>query len=529
MLDMPMEAAMGTVTVMILSAGLLVLGFLLGWLVSSKVAQSRIHRAELSAEKIIEDAQKEADSMKRTAVLEAKDEIHQERLIFESELDDKRAQTKEAELKLGSRERQLDRRADLVNHKEKLVTTREEEVDGIQAQLEAQTQELSAKLLEQNQRLERIAGLTKAEAKDILMANLEQEAKSEAEWRVKELRDDAIARANDEAREIIASAIQRLAADHTIESTVAMVRLPTDEMKGRIIGREGRNIRAFEMATGVDVTIDDTPEAVVLSGFDPIRRSIAKMALEQLILDGRIHPGRIEEIVERSTESMQQVIRETGEQTAFDVGVPGLHDRLVECLGRLRYRTSYGQNVLNHSKEVAFIAGMMATSLGLDAQLAKRAGLLHDIGKGLNHEAEGTHGENGADLARKFGEAPIVVNAIEAHHGESDPISPVAVLVDAADIISRSRPGAQREVLENYVRRLERLESIAKMIEGVEAVYAIKAGQEVRVIADCEMMSDADTEKLATQIADRLAEDVTCPGPVKVTVIRETRAVDFAR
>ena len=529
MLDVPMETAMGTVTVMILSAGLLALGFLLGWLVSSKVAHSRIHRAELSAEKIIEDAQKEADSLKRTTVLEAKDEVHQERIAFESELEDRREQATESERKLGSQERQLDRRADLVNHKEKLVTGREEAVDQIQGQLETQAQELSAKLLEQNQRLERIAGLTKSEAKEILMANLEQEAKAEAEWRAKELRDEAVARANEEAKEIIASAIQRLAADHTIESTVAMVRLPSDEMKGRIIGREGRNIRAFEMATGVDVTIDDTPEAVVLSGFDPIRRSIAKMALEQLVVDGRIHPGRIEEIVERATDSMQEVVREAGEQAAFDVGVPGLHDRLIECLGRLRYRTSYGQNVLNHSKEVAFIAGMMATSLGLDTQLAKRAGLLHDVGKGLSHDAEGSHGENGSDLARKFGEAPIVVNAIEAHHGEADPISPVAVLVDAADIISRSRPGAQREVLENYVRRLERLESIAKQIDGVEAVYAIKAGQEVRVMADCEMMSDADTEKLATQIADQLAEDVTCPGPVKVTVIRETRAVDYAK
>jgi ribonuclease Y len=346
---------------------------------------------------------------------------------------------------------------------------------------------------------------------------------------MKEIRDDALSRANDEAREIIAGAIQRLAADHTIESTVAMVRLPSDEMKGRIIGREGRNIRAFEMATGVDVTIDDTPEAVILSGFDPIRRATAQMALEQLILDGRIHPGRIEEVVEKSRNSIQEVIREAGEQAAFDASVPGLHDRIIECLGRLKFRTSYGQNVLKHSTEVAFLTGMMATSLGLDAQIAKRAGLIHDIGKGLSHEAEGTYGETGADLARKFGEVPLVINAIESHHGESDATSAIAVLVDAADTISRSRPGAQREQIENYVRRLERLEAIANLIDGVESVYAIKAGQEVRVIADCDMMSDADTEKLATQIVDRLTEDATCPGPVKVTVIRETRAIEFAR
>ncbi len=529
MLDMPMEAAMGTVAVMVLSTGLLALGFFLGWLISSKVAHSKTYRAEISAEKIVEDAQKEAEAMKRTSVLEAKDEMHQERLRFEQEMEKKWEQIKREETKMSGFERQLERRADLLNDKERNTATREEELDRLEEQVETKTRDLEARILEQNSRLERIAGLTQDEAKAILMANLEDEARREAAWRMKEIREDALARANDEAREIIASAIQRLAADHTVESTQAMVRLPSDEMKGRIIGREGRNIRAFEMATGVDVTIDDTPEAVILSGFDPIRRSVAKMALEQLVLDGRIHPGRIEEVVQRSRDSIQEAIREAGEQSAFDAGVPGLHDRLIECLGRLRFRTSYGQNVLNHSKEVAFLTGMMATQLGLDTQLAKRAGLLHDVGKGLTHEAEGSHGENGADLARKYGEDPVVVNAIEAHHGDADPISPIAVLVDAADTISRSRPGAQREVIENYVRRLERLESTARMIEGVDKVYAIDAGQEVRVIADCEMMSDEDTERLATEIVDRLKEDATCPGPVKVTVIRETRAIDFAR
>ena len=528
-MNVPMEATMGTIPVMIVSSGLLVVGFVLGWLLSSKVSHSKIQRAELSAEKILDDALTEAEAMKRTAVLEANDQMHQERLQFEKELEDKRDETSRAEIQLSSLTRQLDKRADLLNHKEKLTTTKEDELSKLETQLTTRSEELEDKLLQQNRRLEQIAGLTKEEAKQILMSNLEEEAKQDAEWRLKEIRDDALGRANDEAREIIAGAIQRLAADHTIESTVAMVRLPSDEMKGRIIGREGRNIRAFEMATGVDVTIDDTPEAVILSGFDPIRRSTAQMALEQLILDGRIHPGRIEEVVQKSRTSIQEVIREAGEQAAFDAGVPGLHDRLIECLGRLKFRTSYGQNVLKHSKEVAFLTGMMATSLGLDAQVAKRAGLIHDIGKGLSHEAEGTYGETGADLTRKFGEDPVVVNAIEAHHGESEASSPIAVLVDAADTVSRSRPGAQREQIENYVRRLERLEAIAKLIDGVESVYAIKAGQEVRVMADGDMMSDADTEKLAKQIVDRLTEDATCPGPVKVTVIRETRAVDFAR
>lgn len=527
MLDMSTEGTL--VVIMVLSAGLLLLGFVLGWLGRSKFAHSKTYRAEVTAEKILDDAEKEAESMKRTAVLEAKDQMHQERLQFEQEIEDKWEQLKREEIKMSSRERQFDRRADLLNHKERNTASREEELARLREQIEAKARILEARILEQNTQLERIAGLTQDEAKAILMANLEDEARRDAAWRIKEIREDALARANDEGREIIASAIQRLAADHTVESTQAVVRLPSDEMKGRIIGREGRNIRAFEMATGVDVTIDDTPEAVVLSAFDPIRRAVAKMALERLVLDGRIHPGRIEEIVQRSRESIQEMIREAGEQAAFDAGVPGLHDRLIECLGRLKFRTTYGQNVLNHSKEAAFLAGTMATQLGLDSQLAKRAGLLHDVGKGLTHEAEGTHGENGADLGRKYGEDPIVINAIEAHHGDADPISPIAVLVDAADIISRSRPGAQREVIENYVRRLERLESTARMVEGVDRVYAISAGQEVRVIADCEMMSDEDTERLATEIVERLKADATCPGPVKVTVIRETRAVDFAR
>lgn len=525
----PDVATTGTFTVMILSVGLLLLGLVVGWLISSKVSHSKTYRAEISSENILEEAQKEAEAIKRTAVLEAKDEMHQKRLQFDKEMQALQEQSKETEIKLSGWERQLAKRADLLNHKEGNLSSREDELSKLQENVEHKSLELETRILEQNSRLEQIAGLTKDEAKAVLMANLEDEARSDSAWRTKEIREDAMARANDEAREIIASAIQRLGAEHTIESTVSVVPLPSDEMKGRVIGREGRNIRAFEMATGVDVIVDDTPEAVVLSAFDPIRRSIAKMSLEQLILDGRIHPGRIEEIVTRSRHSIQQVIREEGEQAAFNVGVPGFHERLIECLGRLKFVTSFGQNVLNHSKEVAFLAGMMATRLGLDAQLAKRAGLLHDIGKGMSHELEGTHGENGADLSRKYGEDAVVVNAIETHHDDGEAVSAIAVLVDSADTISRSRPGAQREVLENYVRRLERLESIAKTAEGVGNVFAIQAGQEVRVIADSNLLSDEDTENLASDIAAKLESDLSYPGPVKVTVIRETRAIDFAR
>ena len=520
---------MDQVSIIVLSAGLMLLGVILGWVISSKSAHSKVYRAEASAEKILEDARREGADEKRTAILEAKDVIHLERLENEKQIEDRWNQVKRKESQLSSTARQLDRRADLLNDKEKQVGEVEVLVEQTRAELEIKSKDLEKMLEAQNERLERIAGLTRTQAKRELVENLEVEARRESAWRTKEIREEALSRANEEAREIIANAIQRLAADHTVESTVAMVKLPSDEMKGRIIGREGRNIRAFEMCTGVDVIVDDTPDAVVLSGFDPIRRAVAKIALEQLVVDGRIHPGRIEEVVEKARENMQEVIRLAGEETAFDVGVPGLHDRLIECLGRLKYRTSYGQNVSNHSREVAFLAGLMATQLGLDAQLAKRAGLLHDIGKGLNHDVEGTFGENGADLTRKYGEDAQVVNAIEAHHKDADPLSPIAVLVDAADSISRARPGARREVLENYVRRLEKLETIAADIEGVDAVYAIQAGQEVRVVANSELLSDEDTEKLAAKIAERLEETMTYPGQVKVTVIREVRAVNFAR
>ena len=524
-----LQTDMGNVPVMMLSIGLLFLGFILGWLVSTKLAHSKIHRAEAEAAQTVEDAKSEAESLKRTSLLEARDEMHQERITFEREIDGKWDEVKKRETSLNGLDRQLGSRADLLNTKEQAIIQREEELVTQEEDVEGRASELTRTLNEQTTKLEQIAGMTRQQAVDMLVTNLEKDAREEASWRIKEIRDEALKEANEEAREIISNAIQRLASEHTIESTVAVVKLPNEEMKGRIIGREGRNIRAFEMATGVDVIVDDTPEAVVLSGFDPIRRAVARMSLEQLVFDGRIHPGRIEEVVEKSRDSIQDVIREAGEQAAFEVGVPRLNERLIEVLGRLKFRTSYGQNLLNHSKEVAFLAGMMATQLGLDAQKAKRAGLLHDISKGLYHETEGTHGETGGDLARKYGEDDTIVNAIESHHGESDPATPVAVLVDAADTISRARPGAQREVIESYVRRLQRLEDRATDLDGVQAVYAIQAGREVRVVANSEQISDADTERLAEEISKRIEKDITYPGPVKVTVIREVRAMEMAR
>ena len=520
---------MEPVFVIALSTGLLALGFVLGWIISNRTAQSRLDRAEASVEQMLEDARKEAETEKRTALLEARDLIHQERVQAAEALEDRKKKMEGKEEVLNHQSHELNRRADLLNQKFGQVEELEQQLVQQQDEISVKELELKAMLEAQNTRLERIAALTRQQAKRELIENMEIEAQREAAWRVKEIREEAQAKAHEEAREIIASAIQRLAVNYTVESTVTKVGLPAEDMKGRIIGREGRNIRSFEMCTGVDIIVDDTPKAVMLSGFDPVRRAVAKIALDQLIIDGRIHPGRIEEVVEKCEENMHDLIRQAGEEAVFNMGVPGLHDRLIECLGRLQFQSSYGQNVLNHSKEVAFLAGMMATHLGLDAQLAKRAGLLHDIGKSLNHEFEGTHGQNGADLAKKYGEDETVINAIEVLHNEAEPASPIAVLVEAADAISKARPGARRAVLENYVRRLENLEQTAQKIEGVDEVYVVQAGQEVRVIANSDLISDEDIQRLAAKITDRLTEIMTYPGQVRVTVIREIREINFAR
>lgn len=524
-----MDATTGSLPVILLSCGLLFLGFVLGWLLSTKAAHSKIHRAESIAEQLVGDAKQVAESMKRTSLLEARDKMHDEKIQFEREMEATESKLKREQVRLTNLDRQLEKRADLLSHKEDTILVRDEELSTKEEDIADRQTDLDSAIREQTFRLEQIAEMTRQEAKAVLVKNIEEDAREESAWRIKEIREEALKQANEEAREIISSAIQRLSSDHTVESTVTSVKLPNEEMKGRIIGREGRNIRAFEMATGVDVIIDDTPEAVVLSGFDPVRRSVAKMALESLVNDGRIHPGRIEEVVQKARDSIQEVIKDTGEQAAYEMGITRLNERLIEVLGRLRFRTSYGQNLLNHSREVAFLSGLMATQLGLDPLIAKRVGLLHDIGKGLNHESEGHAGEAGADLVKKYGEPDAVVNAIESHHKQADPETPYAVLVDAADTISRDRPGAQREVIENYVRRLQGLEDRAGDVEGVEQVFAIQAGREVRVVANSEQMSDRATERLASEITKRLEKDTTYPGPVKVTVIRETRAIEFAR
>jgi len=523
-----MDQTMPTITVMLLSAGLLIIGFLTGWLINSKITYSRMSKAEESAEKIVKDALLEAEALKKTAMLEAKDEMYKEQLKVEREMEARREELQRAEFKLVTRERQLDRKVDLLNNKERSITGRERQFALREKTLQAKEEQLSAVIVEQNAKLERIAGMSQEEAKALLMANMEEEARREAAWKAREIREEAVAKADREAKEIITRAVQRLAAKHVAESTVSIVNLPSDEMKGRIIGREGRNIRAFETSTGVDVIVDDTPQAVILSGFDPVRREVARMALERLILDGRIHPGRIEEIVEKTRQDMEGVIREAGEQAAFDAGVHGLHERLVETLGRLKFKMSYGQNLLMHSKEVAFLAGMMAEHLGLDAALARRAGLLHDVGKAATHEMEGTPEEIGAEMARKYGEVPVVVNAIEPHPEGSEITSPIVALVEAADTMSSRRPGAQRDTLEGFIKRMERLESTASAFSGVQNAYAIQAGREVRVIVDSDLVNDADTDRLASEISEKIEREMEFPGQVKVTVIREMRAVDYA-
>ena len=519
---------MSTIQVLIYGAGLIIV-FLAGWLLNSRIGQSKIANAERFAQKITEDAMREAESIKRTAELEAKDEWYKAKLSFEKETEGRKTELERLQMEMTDRERKLDKKVDILNNKERNVQIKERQFTTRERAVRAKDEQLSRTIREQNAKLERIAGMTEEEAKGLLMANLENRVKREASLRAKEIKDRIIAGAEKEGREIIALAIQRCAADHTVESTVSVVALPSDEMKGRIIGREGRNIRSFETCTGIDVIVDDTPEAVILSGFDPIRREIARIALERLVLDGRIHPGRIEEVVEKARQDMEGVVREAGEQMAFEVGISELHEKMIKLLGRLKYRTSYGQNVLQHSKEVAFLAGIMAAELQLDQQTARRAGLLHDIGKAMDHEMVGTHTEIGMELAKKYGEDEVIVNAIAGHHGDVEPTSTITALVEAADAISGSRPGARRETLEGYIRRLERLEEMADSFEGVDKTYAIQAGREVRVMVNCEMLDDIQTEQLVSDIASKIEAEMEYPGQIKVTVIREMRAVDYAR
>ncbi|MDN5347711.1 MAG: ribonucrease [Clostridia bacterium] len=500
----------------------LLLGAGVGYFSRKYLAEAKIASAEKAAANIIEEAKKEAEAKKREALLEAKEEIHRQRAEIERESRERRNELQRLERRLMQKEESLDRKMENLERKEANLRRQEEEVEKLKQEIEdLKKRELSE--------LERISGLSCEEAKNLLLKSMEAEIRHEAAMMVKQIETEAREEADRRAKDIIVQAIQRCAADHVAETTVSVVSLPNDEMKGRIIGREGRNIRTLENLTGVDLIIDDTPEAVILSSFDPIRREVARIALEKLIADGRIHPARIEEMVEKAHKELEQKIREEGEQVTFKMGIHGLHPELVRLLGRLKYRTSYGQNVLQHSIEVASLAGIMAAELGADVQLARRAGLLHDIGKAIDFEEEGPHVALGVEAARKYRETPAVIHAIEAHHGDVEPRSIEACLIQAADAISAARPGARREMLEAYIKRLEKLEEIADSFAGVEKSYAIQAGREIRIIVKPEKVDDPMIFRLARDIVKKIQEELEYPGQIKVVVIRETRAVEYAK
>ena len=506
-----------------------IIAFISGWLSNKKIGQAKVANAEKMAEKIIKDAESTVSTLKKEKLLEVKDEWIKLKQNFENETKARRNELTKLEKQLANREINMDRKVDLLNNKEKKLNNLERSLADRETKVSKLEVELERIIKEQNEKLEKISGISNEEAKKILMENLIDKAKQEAAQILKDIKDQAKQNASREAKEIIIQAIQRTAAYHSVETTVSVVNLPNDEMKGRIIGREGRNIRAFETATGIEVIVDDTPEAVILSGFDPFRREIARISLEKLITDGRIHPARIEEVVEKTKKEIEEKIVEIGEQTLLECGVHNVHPELVKLLGKLNYRTSYGQNVLQHAKEVSFLSGLMAADLGLDAALAKRAGLLHDIGKAIDKTTEGTHTEIGAEIAKKYKENPIVINAIACHHEDVEPISPISILVQAADAISGSRPGARRETLEGYVKRLQKLEQLAESFSGVVKTYAIQAGREVRVMVEHERIDDAMADQLASDIADKIQAEMEYPGQIKVTVIREYRSIDYAK
>ena len=487
-----------------------------------KVAEVKIGNAEDKAREIIDEAVKTAETKKREALLEVKEESIKTRNELEKEIKERRAEVQRTERRVLSKEESLDKKLEVIEKREASYTAKEEELKKKKSEIE--------KLHEQSvQELERISGLTSDQAKEYLLKTVEDEVKSDTAKMVKELESRAKEEAGKKAKEYVVTAIQRCAADHVAETTISVVQLPNDEMKGRIIGREGRNIRTLETMTGVDLIIDDTPEAVILSGFDPIRREVARIALEKLIVDGRIHPARIEEMVEKAQKEVETMIREEGEAAVLEVGVHGIHPELVRLLGRMKFRTSYGQNALKHSIEVAHLSGLLAGEIGLDVRVAKRAGLLHDIGKSIDHDVEGSHIQIGADLCRKYKESRIVINAVEAHHGDVEPESLIACVVQAADTISAARPGARRETLETYTNRLKQLEDITNTFKGVDKSFAIQAGREVRVMVVPEQVSDADMVLLARDISKQIEAELEYPGQIKVNVIRESRVTDYAK
>jgi ribonuclease Y len=505
------------------------LGGVIGFLVRKRFSEARIVSAKEAAKRVIEEAEKEAEILKKEALLQSKDKFYQEKAEFEKETTEKRQELQNLEKRVIQKESHLDKKVEILEGKENEITRREKALIQQEKAIAEQEKKVAGLLERQRAQLESIAKMSSEEAKRLLMESMESEAKHEAAKRIKKIEEETREQADKKAKEVISLAIQRYAGEYVAERTVSVVNLPNEEMKGRIIGREGRNIRALEAATGIDLIIDDTPEAVILSGFNPIRREIARISLERLVSDGRIHPARIEEIVQKVEQEIEVSIREAGEQATFDVGVHGIHPELIKLIGRLKYRTSFAQNVYQHSLEVAFLCGIMAAELGVSVKQAKRAGLLHDIGKAVDHEVEGSHGKIGAELAKKYGESPAVVHAIASHHEEEKPESMIDVLVEAADALSGARPGARREMLETYVKRLEDLEKIAQSFQGVEKSYAIQAGREIRIMVQPDRISDEDSVVLCKDIARKIEKELTYPGQIKVTVIREMRAVDTAK
>ena len=506
-----------------------IVGIAVGFIVTKYLANSSTKRAAEEAHNVVEDAKRQADTLRREAVVEAKDEALRLRQEAQAENKERLKEVRAAEQRVNQREESLDRRVESLDSREQSLDSREHQISSMQGQLERRQRDLDASEQEIGMRLQQVAGMTADEAKTELLDTLKDEVAHESAAIIRDSEARTKAEADKKARSILSLAIQRVAADHTAETTVSAIHIPSDDLKGRIIGREGRNIRSFEQLTGTNLIIDDTPECVTISCFDPVRREIGRVTMENLIADGRIHPARIEEMFGKAEKLVNQRVQEAGEQAAFDTGIHDLHPELVRTLGRLRYRTSYGQNVLTHSQEVAYHSGVMASELGLDPVPAKRAGLLHDLGKAVDHEVEGSHAVIGADLARRFGEKPSIVHAIEAHHNDVEPNSVLDVLVQAADAVSAARPGARKETLDAYIKRLEKLEEIANSYKGVERTYAIQAGREVRVMVEPDVVDEAQTTVLAHDIAKRIEDEMQYPGQVKVVVIRESRAIGIAK
>ncbi len=517
------------IIVLVIAVTTAIISFVLGWVINSKIGKNNVVNAKEKAQKLIEEAEKEAKHLKREKLLEVKDEWLKKKQEFDTEVNNKKQKLQNHEKQLESREENLEKKYDLVTQKEKANKEIEKVIFQQKDEVEKKNQELSKLIVEQNVRLEKTAGLTSEEAKKMLMENMINKAKTDAAQMIKEVRDQAKLDAKKEAQRITIQAIQRTAVDHSVESTVSVVQIQNDEMKGRIIGREGRNIRAFEAATGVDVIVDDTPEAVILSAFDQFRREVARISLERLIADGRIHPARIEEVVAKVQDELDEEIQKEGENTLIQLGLHGVHIELIKHIGKMKYRSSYGQNLLQHSIEVAYLTGIMAAELGFDTTIAKKAGLMHDIGKTIDKDVEGPHALLGYELTKKYNEHPIVINAVGSHHEDIEMEHPISALVQAADAISGARPGARREPLESYVKRLENLENLAKSFEGVAKTYAIQAGREIRVVVEPDKIDDVVADRLSYEIAQKIQEEMEYPGQIKVMVIREVRKIQYAK